>query len=45
MAFGATVEQYARIPHLHPTLVEILTYPAEELAERVNTAPTLAVAK
>ncbi len=45
MAFGSTVEQYARIPHLHPTLVEILTYPAEELAERVDTAPTLAVAK
>jgi pyruvate/2-oxoglutarate dehydrogenase complex dihydrolipoamide dehydrogenase (E3) component len=44
MAFGATVEQYARIPHLHPTLVEILTYPAEELAERLQTAATLAVA-
>jgi pyruvate/2-oxoglutarate dehydrogenase complex dihydrolipoamide dehydrogenase (E3) component len=45
MAFGATVEQYARIPHLHPTLVEILTYPAEELAERIGAAPALAVAK
>lgn len=45
MAFNATVEQYARIPHLHPTLVEILTYPAEELAERISAAPALAVAK
>ncbi len=45
MAFGATAAQYARIPHLHPTLVEILTYPAEELAERVGPAPALAVAK
>ncbi len=45
MALGATVEQYARIPHLHPTLVEILTYPAEELAARVGAAPSLAIAK
>ncbi len=45
MAYGATVADYARIPHLHPTLVEILTYPAEELAERLRTTPTLAVAK
>jgi pyruvate/2-oxoglutarate dehydrogenase complex dihydrolipoamide dehydrogenase (E3) component len=34
MAFGATAEQLARIPHYHPTLSELLTYPAEELAER-----------
>ena len=45
MAFGATVHEYARIPHLHPTLVEILTYPAEELAEQIAAAPGLAVAK
>ncbi len=45
MSFGATAAQYARIPHLHPTLVEILTYPAEELAERVGPAAVLAVAK
>jgi pyruvate/2-oxoglutarate dehydrogenase complex dihydrolipoamide dehydrogenase (E3) component len=45
MAYGATVHDYARIPHLHPTLVEILTYPAEELAERLRAAPSLAVAK
>ncbi len=45
MAYGATVQDYARIPHLHPTLVEILTYPAEEIAERLRAIPTLAVAK
>ncbi|HEX3467042.1 MAG TPA: FAD-dependent oxidoreductase [Candidatus Elarobacter sp.] len=45
MAYGATVQDYARIPHLHPTLVEILTYPAEELAERLRAVPSLAVAK
>jgi pyruvate/2-oxoglutarate dehydrogenase complex dihydrolipoamide dehydrogenase (E3) component len=44
MAFGSTVQEYARIPHLHPTLVEILTYPAEEITEQLQTAPTLAVA-
>jgi pyruvate/2-oxoglutarate dehydrogenase complex dihydrolipoamide dehydrogenase (E3) component len=36
MAFGATAEQLARIPHYHPTLAEILTYPAEELAGRLR---------
>jgi pyruvate/2-oxoglutarate dehydrogenase complex dihydrolipoamide dehydrogenase (E3) component len=36
MAFGATAEQLARIPHYHPTLAEILTYPAEELAAAVR---------
>jgi pyruvate/2-oxoglutarate dehydrogenase complex dihydrolipoamide dehydrogenase (E3) component len=45
MSFGATVQQYMRIPHLHPTLVEILTYPAEELAERIDSKPALAIAK
>ncbi len=44
LAFGATVTDYARIPHLHPTLVEILTYPAEELAERLRATQRLAVA-
>ena len=32
MAFGATAEQLAKIPHYHPTLSEIWTYPAEALA-------------
>lgn len=30
--FKANVADIVRIPHLHPTLAEILTYPAEELA-------------
>lgn len=38
MAFGATTEQLARIPHYHPTLAEILTYPAEALADRLRGA-------
>jgi pyruvate/2-oxoglutarate dehydrogenase complex dihydrolipoamide dehydrogenase (E3) component len=44
MSFNATAEQYAKIPHLHPTLVEILTYPAEEIAEQINAGAALAVA-
>ena len=32
MHFGATAGDLARIPHYHPTLSEIWTYPAEELA-------------
>jgi pyruvate/2-oxoglutarate dehydrogenase complex dihydrolipoamide dehydrogenase (E3) component len=32
MNYRATVEQFMRIPHLHPTLAEIWTYPAEECA-------------
>jgi len=31
MRFRATVRQLAEIPHYHPTLSEIWTYPAEEL--------------
>jgi len=30
------VERLARIPHYHPTLSEIWTYPAEELAENLH---------
>ena len=33
MHFRATAAQLASIPHYHPTLSEIWTYPAEELAE------------
>ena len=36
MNFRATVGQFARIPHYHPTLSEIWTYPAEDLAEEVG---------
>lgn len=36
--FRATVKDLALIPHYHPTLAEIVTYPAEELAERLEAA-------
>jgi pyruvate/2-oxoglutarate dehydrogenase complex dihydrolipoamide dehydrogenase (E3) component len=33
MRFGATAAQFGAIPHYHPTLGEIWTYPADDLAE------------
>jgi pyruvate/2-oxoglutarate dehydrogenase complex dihydrolipoamide dehydrogenase (E3) component len=40
MYFGASVDDFVRIPHLHPTLAEILTYPAEDIiAQRTIGAP------
>jgi len=36
MRFEATVDQFMRIPHLHPTLAEIWTYPAEECAAELG---------
>ncbi len=38
MHFNATVFDFVKIPHLHPTLAEIWTYPAEELAAIVSGA-------
>ncbi|MGA2870769.1 MAG: FAD-dependent oxidoreductase, partial [Verrucomicrobiota bacterium] len=35
MAKRMTVRELAAVPHYHPTLAEIWTYPAEELAEKV----------
>ena len=35
MSFGATAKQLLHIPHYHPTLSEIWTYPAEDLAEHL----------
>jgi pyruvate/2-oxoglutarate dehydrogenase complex dihydrolipoamide dehydrogenase (E3) component len=35
MAKRMTVQDLAAMPHYHPTLAEIWTYPAEELAERI----------
>lgn len=35
MHFHGTVKDLAEIPHYHPTLAEILTYPAEELLEQL----------
>ena len=36
MYFRGAVHDLMRIPHYHPTLSEILTYPAEELAEKIR---------
>ncbi len=36
MAKRMTVHELAILPHYHPTLVEIWTYPAEELAGRIT---------
>jgi pyruvate/2-oxoglutarate dehydrogenase complex dihydrolipoamide dehydrogenase (E3) component len=33
-----TVHELAAMPHYHPTLAEIWTYPAEELAEQIKNA-------
>jgi pyruvate/2-oxoglutarate dehydrogenase complex dihydrolipoamide dehydrogenase (E3) component len=38
MWYGSTVQDFMRIPHLHPTLAEIWTYPAEDIAEQIATA-------
>lgn len=38
MAARMTVAQWAAVPHYHPTLAEIWTYPAESLAETVARA-------
>jgi len=35
MARRMTVQELAALPHYHPTLAEIWTYPAEELAEKI----------
>jgi pyruvate/2-oxoglutarate dehydrogenase complex dihydrolipoamide dehydrogenase (E3) component len=37
MAKRMTARELAAMPHYHPTLAEIWTYPAEELAERIKT--------
>jgi pyruvate/2-oxoglutarate dehydrogenase complex dihydrolipoamide dehydrogenase (E3) component len=34
--FGATVYDFVKIPHLHPTMAEILTYPAEEIVDQLQ---------
>ena len=36
MHYRATVSDLLQIPHFHPTLAEIFTYPAEELAAKVQ---------
>jgi pyruvate/2-oxoglutarate dehydrogenase complex dihydrolipoamide dehydrogenase (E3) component len=36
MARRMTAREFAAVPHYHPTLAEIWTYPAEALAARVG---------
>jgi hypothetical protein len=36
MAKPMTVHELAAMPYYHPTLAEIWTYPAEELAEKIH---------
>jgi pyruvate/2-oxoglutarate dehydrogenase complex dihydrolipoamide dehydrogenase (E3) component len=35
MRYRGTVQDLAAMPHYHPTLAEILTYPAEEIADKL----------
>ena len=35
MYFRGTVHDLAQLPHYHPTLSEIFTYPAEELTQKL----------
>ncbi|MCY3955201.1 MAG: dihydrolipoyl dehydrogenase [Nitrospira sp.] len=41
MYYRGTVHDLARIPHYHPTLAEIVTYPAEELAGQLTSESTV----
>ncbi len=45
MHYRATVFEFMRIPHLHPTMAEILTYPAEELAAQIESSRPLSIAQ
>jgi pyruvate/2-oxoglutarate dehydrogenase complex dihydrolipoamide dehydrogenase (E3) component len=38
MRYNSTVQEFMAIPHLHPTLAEIWTYPAEECAAKLHVA-------
>jgi pyruvate/2-oxoglutarate dehydrogenase complex dihydrolipoamide dehydrogenase (E3) component len=43
--YGGTVYDLMKIPHLHPTLAEIITYPAEDIAAQIaQGAPQIAAA-
>ncbi len=39
MYYQGTVHDLTRMPHYHPTLAEIITYPAEELAGMIDSRP------
>jgi pyruvate/2-oxoglutarate dehydrogenase complex dihydrolipoamide dehydrogenase (E3) component len=43
--YRSTVFDFVKIPHLHPTLAEIWTYPAEELVEKIVAERPLAIAR
>ncbi len=43
MYYRGTAAEFAKIPHLHPTLAEILTYPAEEIVEKLAASNLAAV--
>jgi pyruvate/2-oxoglutarate dehydrogenase complex dihydrolipoamide dehydrogenase (E3) component len=43
--YRSTVFDFVNIPHLHPTLAEIWTYPAEELVEKILAERPLATAR
>ena len=43
--YHATVFDFVKIPHLHPTLAEIWTYPAEELVEKITVERPLSIAR
>jgi hypothetical protein len=35
MRYKGTARELAVMPHYHPTLAEIVTYPAEEIADQI----------
>lgn len=43
LALGATVGDLLRAPWYHPTLAEIITYPLEEIAEKLSAVPAPAL--
>jgi pyruvate/2-oxoglutarate dehydrogenase complex dihydrolipoamide dehydrogenase (E3) component len=38
MYYHGTVYDLTRMPHYHPTLAEIISYPAESLVEQLKTS-------
>jgi pyruvate/2-oxoglutarate dehydrogenase complex dihydrolipoamide dehydrogenase (E3) component len=38
MSYRGTAQELATMPHYHPTLAEIVTYPAEEIADQLKPA-------
>jgi pyruvate/2-oxoglutarate dehydrogenase complex dihydrolipoamide dehydrogenase (E3) component len=38
MRYRGTAEELAKMPHYHPTLAEIVTYPAEQIADQIVPA-------